>query len=111
MSDDVTYISLYCYTCPKYDCAFCCIGSYVPEDSLRGCVRQITEDDFAKYHHLTDEELPFAMDKEKVLNEISDIERKICSASVSHILDAKGKVLTSKKLDELIDEYNDKISS
>lgn len=109
MSDDVTYISLHCYGCGKYNCSICPIGTYVPEDSLRGCVRQISEDDFARYHHLADEELPFAKDKEEVLNRISELERKICSAPLSHILDAKGKILSSKKMDKLIEEYNESI--
>lgn len=113
MSDDKCYVTMRCRECPKYNCELVPIGTYIPEDSLKGCTRQIDEETYAKYKHLKEEVYPFCRtqeDKLRCLDRIDMIEKTILHSPIGRLLDSKGKALSSKRLDKFIQEYNESIS-
>ena len=53
------FIKLQCRTCDNIDCQ---LGrKVIPEDSLEGCTREVSEDLAAQYYHATEEVLPFVL--------------------------------------------------
>lgn len=96
------YITLQCISCDNVNCRY---GRYfIPDDSLEGCTRKVSEEQWEKLEHLTKEVLPFipmyknrhtAQDK---LQEISTFLDEIYSCPLGKLLDAKGKVIESPKI-------------
>jgi len=91
------YITLRCAKCDNPDCR---LGRYViPEDSLEGCTRKVTDEQAAQLQHYTEEVLPFVnMYKnfsaaQEKLEEIYQFLLTIYSCPVGKLLDAKGKVI------------------
>lgn len=96
--DEVYYLTLRCGECENYDCKICPQGTYVPEDSLRGCTRKVREDDVAKFEHYMVEVLPFMKTYSKeaasrTYKEIIDFLFYIYSCPLGQKLGKSGRVL------------------
>lgn len=96
------YITLQCIGCDNINCRY---GRYfIPDDSLEGCTREVSEEQWEKLEHLTKEVLPFIpMYKnhnaaQNKLQEISTFLDEIYSCPLGKLLDTKGKVIESPKI-------------
>lgn len=92
------FIKLQCRTCDNIDCE---LGrKVIPEDSLEGCTREVSEDLAAQYYHATEEVLPFVLLGKNPetswgkLEEISCIQEQVYQQKVGSLLDSKAKKRT-----------------
>lgn len=95
------YITLRCVECGNTHCSICPCGTYVPEDSLRGCTRKVSELDAEKFYHYQQEVIPFIhMNKNqetscRTHNEILNFFERIYSSPLGKRLGKSGKALTN----------------
>lgn len=93
---DKVILNFACITCDNVECN---IGpKYYPPDSLVGCSRWVSQEEYAKYIHYINEVIPFW--KNYSVNyvnnsylEISSFLQKIYSYPIVHRLDKKGQVI------------------
>lgn len=91
-------LKLRCYTCDNAICDKA--RKYISEDSLEGCIREISEEDYETYYHYMSEILPMlpifaaqGSDVDDSFNEIFDfLNKKIYQAPFIKKLDRRGKV-------------------
>ena len=91
-------LKLRCYTCDNTVCDKA--RRYIPEDSLEGCLREVSDEDYETYYHYMSEILPmlpiFAAQGSNVddsFNEIFNfLNKKVYQAPFVKKLDRRGKV-------------------
>ena len=94
------FVTLHCIDCGNVKCGICPIGTYIPEDSLRGCTRKVSEKTAEKFYHYTQEIIPFIhMNKSldtscRTHNEILNFMDTIYSSPLGRRLGKSGKALT-----------------
>ena len=89
---------LRCKDCENMNCVYS--HEYIPEGSLEGCTRILTDDAYAKYEHLLLEKWPNAISMEYPRETISQIYKEIVTflddetyaAPIGQKLDKRGKV-------------------
>lgn len=93
------FVKLQCRTCDNIDCQ---LGrKVIPEDSLEGCTREVSEDLAAQYYHATEEVLPFVLlgknpdSSWKKLEEITRIQEQVYQQKIGSLLDSKAKKRTA----------------
>lgn len=93
------FIKLQCRTCDNIDCQ---LGrKVIPEDSLEGCTREVSEDLAAQYYHATEEVLPFVLlgknpdSSWEKLEEITRIQEQVYQQKIGSLLDSKAKKRTA----------------
>ena len=87
------WVNLQCKDCGKCDCPLS--RRYIPEGSLEGCTRQVSELEYAKYNHYINEVLPFCLrrgDVFEILNEIEDFLTIVENRPLGCLINEKGKV-------------------
>lgn len=87
------WVNLQCKTCGKHDCPLSRL--YIPEGSLEGCTRKVSELEYIKYNHYMMEVLPFILKRKDVfdvLNEIEDFLTTIENRPLGHLIDSRGKI-------------------
>ncbi len=90
------FITLKCSECGNTDCAYA--HEYIPEDSLEGCTRKVSEELAEKFIHDTQEVLPFLRARrrtESTDKSFAAIEKNfesIYSSPLGRLIDSKGKV-------------------
>lgn len=95
------FVTLKCYICGNMDCSYA--REYIPEDSLEGCTRQVSEELAEKFIHDTQEVLPFLRMRrrtESTDRSFAAIEKNfesIYSSPLGRLIDSKGKVNTRKE--------------
>ena len=96
-----TGVTLRCSECSNTSCKICKIGAYVPQDSLRGCIRIPKSDDIAaKYYHYKQELLPFLKTLPKVTeccDKIDSLESDIFDSDIDSIISPTGKIIPFSK--------------
>lgn len=90
-------LTLRCYACDNTSCGICPIGSWNDEQSQKGCVRQVCEIDYIKFHHLFDEVYPFLKQstekrKKQVYQESVDLLNKIYNCAIVNKITDNGKL-------------------
>lgn len=95
------FVTLRCAGCDNPNCK---IGRYIiPDDSLEGCTREVTDEQAAQLTHYIDEVLPFIpMYKNtdviyQKFDEIYDFLQSIYTCPIGRLLDARGKVIDNPK--------------
>lgn len=53
------YITLRCKDCENTQCSICPKGNYIAENDMRGCTRQVSTEEAARYQHYLQEIAPF----------------------------------------------------
>lgn len=53
------YITLRCRDCENTQCSICPKGNYIAENDMRGCTRQVSIEEAARYQHYLQEIAPF----------------------------------------------------
>ncbi len=90
------FVTLRCSICGNMDCPYA--RKYIPEDSLEGCTRQVSEELAEKFIHDTQEVLPFLRTRrrtESTDKSFAAIEKNfesIYSSALGRLIDSKGKV-------------------
>ncbi len=99
------FLKLRCYDCDNTDCALCPLHSWIDEESLEGCTREVSENFYAKYEHEIAEVLPFQSLGQKVdYSTIDYIQAQLYSKRIGTMLDANGKTTDRKR--RIIDKLN-----
>lgn len=73
------------------ECEICPLGSYLPEGSLKGCTRKVTEKDAARLTHLREEVIPFGATKDE-FKEAELEERKTFESELGQKIGHNGKI-------------------
>lgn len=95
------FVTLKCSMCGNMDCMYA--RKYIPEDSLEGCTRQVSEELAEKFIHDTQEVLPFLRTRhrtESTDKSFAAIEKNfesIYSSPLGRLIDSKGKVDVRKE--------------
>lgn len=91
-------VNLRCRECSSFSCDICPIGTYVPEDSLRGCSRKLSDEEYAEYIHIKEEVFPFLRKSQyrKFFEQCDYLDKLLLSKPIVHILDKKGKVIDDR---------------
>lgn len=90
------YVTLRCATCDNADCKLARL--FIPEDSLEGCTREVTDEQGELLLHYREEVLPFIpmyknhFAAQEKLEEIYQFLLTIYSCPLGKMLDSKGKV-------------------
>ena len=93
MDEDYYFITLRCYDCENNKCELCPCGTIVHEEDLKGCIRKVSEETYAKYEHYIEEVLPFLKGNKSIYKEIIDFLFSLYEEPVSQKLNRKGKVI------------------
>lgn len=95
------FITLLCSKCGKIDCEYA--REYVPEDSLEGCTRDVSEEQMGKFIHDTQELLPFLRQRprsestDKTFESIEKNFESIYASPLGRLIDSKGKINTRRE--------------
>lgn len=99
MEEEKFIIKLKCYECENTNCSLYPRGTYVgDEESLQGCSRSVSEEDYAKYQHYEQEIWPFAHTNTSysrqmdIYKKIIDFLYHIYNQPVLHTYNSKGKI-------------------
>ena len=71
------FLRLNCFDCENSNCTKCPTGTYISVDIPKGCLREVSEEDYISYFHYINEMLPF-LDKfnmttrKEILNDTED---------------------------------------
>lgn len=90
------YVTLRCRNCDNIDCKLA--RQSIPEDSLEGCTREVTDEQVELLLHYKEEVLPFIpmyknyLGAQEKLEEIYQFLLTIYSCPLGKMLDPKGKV-------------------
>lgn len=99
------YLNLTCYDCDNTDCELCPLLSWIDNESLEGCTREVDEDLYIKYEHEKNEILPFVSLGQPIdFKKIDNIQNEIYHKKIGTMLDKKGKAITQKR--KIIDKMN-----
>lgn len=99
------YLNLNCYKCDNVDCELCPLFSWIEDESLQGCTREVDEDLYAYYEHEINENLPFASLGQQIdFNKIDNLQNEIYHHKIGTLLDKKGKAVSQKR--KIIDKLN-----
>ena len=99
------FLKLRCYDCDNVECQLCPLHSWIDEESLEGCTREVSENFYARYEHEIQEVLPFQSLGQTVDYSIIDnIQAQLYSKRIGTMLDEKGKATGRKK--KIIDKLN-----
>ncbi len=97
--EDKVFIKLNCHDCDKIDCGIA--KKLVPFESKEGCTRKVSEETAARFHHYTEEVIPFWSEynqqyvRQSYKEIIDFLEQEIYTAPIGQRLDPKGKVRLS----------------
>lgn len=83
------YITLRCKHCDNTDCPIA--RAYIPEDSLEGCTRRVSEEDSEKFQYYIEEVIPLSHSFSR-LEEARVFLDRMYHMPFGRKLDAKGKV-------------------
>lgn len=91
-------ITLRCKDCENFNCSLYPVGIYIPEDSLQGCTRKLSDLDFDKYIHYTEEVLPFLFINNNIdkFKEAYNFLQHIYKLPVGQKIGKNGKTLISR---------------
>lgn len=95
------FITLKCRECDNIDCPIA--REYIPDDSIEGCTKDVTEEDAEKFYYYTEEILPFVRQYEnfdvaqKRLDEIYIFLNHLYGLPTGNKLDSKGKVIRTPR--------------
>lgn len=92
-------VKLKCNDCPSFSCGICPIGKWVDNESLRGCSRKLTEDEYIEYLHIKEEVIPFVKSRQnfKVFDSVDRIDKLLLSKPLVHEFDDRGKVVETRR--------------
>lgn len=94
--EETYIITLRCNECENNNCELCPCGTYVDEENLRGCTRKVSEDDFARYEHYTEEVAPFLhINNNNAYKEIIDFLFHLYSQPLGQKLGKSGRAVAN----------------
>ena len=73
------------------ECEICPLGSYLPEGSLKGCTRKVTEEGAARLMHLREEVIPFGATEDE-FKEAELEEQKTFESELGQRIGHSGKI-------------------
>ncbi|HAU87282.1 MAG TPA: hypothetical protein DCW90_17885 [Lachnospiraceae bacterium] len=94
------YITLRCNECENTDCKLYPCGKWLDTDGQYGCTRNISDDDYAQYIHLTEDIAPFMYMKttreykNKAYQNLIGFYNYLYSCPVGQKLNRNGKIIS-----------------
>lgn len=85
------FVTLRCRHCDKVDCPSA--RPYIPDDSLEGCTRQVSDLDAEKFQYYIEEVIPMHPPMTRLLD-AEQFLQQIYQAPLGRKLDVKGKAVS-----------------